>query len=433
MAEFTFRYGDGKMNFNYPEEDIIGIIEPGQCDIPQISEKEKIIQAIENPVGMPRLEEVIKPGESVCMIVPDITRQWGRPAQIIEELVLKLEKIGVKDEDILILCGTGTHRKQTPEEHALIVSQGVYDRIKVEDHDCDNNLVKVGTSFRGNDFWVNATAMKYDHRMIVGATVFHFLAGFGAGRKYVLPGISGRSTIMSNHSMYFAPGGIGSGTNPEVALGKYDNNPVSREMYEVADLIGITMNVTGVIGPDKKLAFCFAGELHESHRLATEKCRELDGVAVDAYADCVIACGMGYPKDINLYQTTSKTISNSTGVIKKSKDSVQIIVAECRDGIGNEDTVKLLTEMDNAIDRENYTRENYTVGLNIAYMLTQTAEEHHLIVVSDIDPEIFKKSKIHGVHTIEEAIELARKLTGKEHMSTYLMPYAANTCAYVSE
>ena len=60
-------------------------------------------------------------------------------------------------------------------------------------------------------------------------------------------------------------------------------------------------------------------------------------------------------------------------------------------------------------------------------------EENHLIVVSDIDPEIFKKSKIHGVHTIDEAIKLAHELTGKEHMSTCIMPYEANRCVYVSE
>ncbi len=43
--------------------------------------------------------------------------------------------------------------------------------------------------------------------------------------------------------------------------------------------------------------------------------------------------------------------------------------------------------------------------------------------------EEFAKTDIHVAGSVEEAIELAKKLTGKEHMSTYIMPYAANTMA----
>ena len=157
---------------------------------------------------------MIKPTDTVCILVPDMTRQWGRPAEILSVLVPKLEAIGVKDENMLIVSATGTHKDQTPEEHALIVGQDIYDRIKVVDHNCDHNLQLVGTSFRGNEIWVNKTVMEYDKKIIVGSTVFHFLAGFGGSRKYVLPGIAGRDTIMSNHSQYFAEGGVGSGQNP---------------------------------------------------------------------------------------------------------------------------------------------------------------------------------------------------------------------------
>ena len=44
-------------------------------------------------------------------------------------------------------------------------------------------------------------------------------------------------------------------------------------------------------------------------------------------------------------------------------------------------------------------------------------------------PEMFAKTDIHTAETVEDAIELAKKLTGKEKLSTYIMPYAANTMA----
>ena len=431
MADFSFKYGDGHMDFSFPDEDIIKVIEPAHVEIPEGTEEEKIAEAINNPLGTGRLEEIIKPTDTVCILVPDMTRQWGRPAQIMSVLVPMLEKIGVKDENMLIVSATGTHKTQTPEEHALIVGQDIYDRIKMVDHNCDENLQLVGTSFRGNEIWVNKTVMSYDKKIIIGSTVFHFLAGFGGSRKYVLPGIAGRDTIMSNHSQYFAEGGVGSGQNPLVSPGRYEDNPINREMFEAAEFAGIDFNITGVIGPDKKIAFCYAGDIHKSHEAAVEKCRLFDGAVVDEPGDMVIASGMGFPKDINLYQTAAKPMNNAVGVLKKDPNSVMIVASECREGVGSSDTDRMLHDFDNAHDREVYTRENYTIGLNVAYFFTQYAEDFHVILVSSLDPDLFKKTKVHTAKDITEAIELAKKLTGKEHFKAYIMPYAASTCGTV--
>ena len=431
MADFSFKYGDGHMDFSFPDEDIIKVIEPAHVAIPAGTEEEKIAEAINNPLGTGKLEEIIKPTDTVCILVPDMTRQWGRPAQIMSVLVPMLEKIGVKDENMLIVSATGTHKTQTPEEHALIVGQDIYDRIKMVDHNCDENLQLVGTSFRGNEIWVNKTVMSYDKKIIIGSTVFHFLAGFGGSRKYVLPGIAGRDTIMSNHSQYFAEGGVGSGQNPLVSPGRYEDNPINREMFEAAEFAGIDFNITGVIGPDKKIAFCYAGDIHKSHEAAVEKCRLFDGAVVDEPGDMVIASGMGFPKDINLYQTAAKPMNNAVGVLKKDPNSVMIVASECREGVGSADTDRMLHDFDNAHDREVYTRENYTIGLNVAYFFTQYAEDFHVILVSSLDPDLFKKTKVHTAKDITEAIELAKKLTGKEHFKAYIMPYAASTCGTV--
>ncbi len=431
MADFSFKYGDGHMDFSFPDEDIIKVIEPAHVEIPEGTEEEKIAEAINNPLGTGKLEEIIKPTDTVCILVPDMTRQWGRPAQIMSVLVPMLEKIGVKDENMLIVSATGTHKTQTPEEHALIVGQDIYDRIKMVDHNCDENLQLVGTSFRGNEIWVNKTVMSYDKKIIIGSTVFHFLAGFGGSRKYVLPGIAGRDTIMSNHSQYFAEGGVGSGQNPLVSPGRYEDNPINREMFEAAEFAGIDFNITGVIGPDKKIAFCYAGDIHKSHEAAVEKCRLFDGAVVDEPGDMVIASGMGFPKDINLYQTAAKPMNNAVGVLKKDPNSVMIVASECREGVGSSDTDRMLHDFDNAHDREVYTRENYTIGLNVAYFFTQYAEDFHVILVSSLDPDLFKKTKVHTAKDITEAIELAKKLTGKEHFKAYIMPYAASTCGTV--
>ena len=80
----------------------------------------------------------------------------------------------------------------------------------------------------------------------------------------------------------------------------------------------------------------------------------------------------------------------------------------------------MLHDFDNAYDREVYTRANYTIGLNVAYFLTQYAEDFHVILVSSLDDSLFKKTKIHTAKDVDEAIALAKKLSGNEHPKTYM-------------
>jgi nickel-dependent lactate racemase len=431
MADFHFKYGSGYQEFSFPDDQILGVIEPNKVEIPEGTEEEKVEYAIDHPMGTPTLDKIVKAGETVCIIVPDTTRQWGRPFVDVKILVDKLNKLGIPDSDITIISATGTHHAQTPEMHAAIVGQEIYDRIGVQDHDCKNNLVKVGTSTFGNDIYVNKTAMECDHRFIIGPVVNHLLAGYGGSRKYVLPGIAGWDTIMRNHKKWFASDEIGSGSNPMTAPGVYKGNPISDEMFEAAEFAKIDMNITNVVDVTGKIAFCYAGDLHKSHEAAVEKCRALDNVEVDEPGDLVIASAMGFPKDINLYQTTAKPITNAVGVLAPKKDSVLIVASECREGIGSPDMEKLLIEMDTAEEREIYTRKNYTIGLNVAYMISKVAEEYTLIVVSSLDSKWFERIPITPAKSITEAIEIAKKLTGKDKFKAYMMPFSANTCAKV--
>ena len=60
MADFSFKYGDGHMDFSFPDEDIIKVIEPAHVTIPEGTEERKIAEAINNPLGTGKLEEIDK-------------------------------------------------------------------------------------------------------------------------------------------------------------------------------------------------------------------------------------------------------------------------------------------------------------------------------------------------------------------------------------
>ena len=96
----------------------------------------------------------------------------------------KLEKIGVKDEDILFISGVGTHRLQEEEDFENLIGKDFCARFRHQNHYCDSDdFVTVGTTSRGNEIQVNKFAMECDHRILVGGIVFHFLCRLRRRKK----------------------------------------------------------------------------------------------------------------------------------------------------------------------------------------------------------------------------------------------------------
>ena len=202
MAE-AMHYGKTSFPVTLPEEDIAAELEPNAVELEQKPVPELVRDALAHPIDSKPLKELVKPGESVCIIISDVTRRWQSPETYIPIVVEELESAGIRDEDILILSATGTHRRQTPEEHMGLVTEAVYRRIRVEDHVCtdEDNLQMVGTTSYGTPVLLDKRALACDHIVLTGGVVYHFMAGFGGGRKSILPGIAGRETIMKNHNL----------------------------------------------------------------------------------------------------------------------------------------------------------------------------------------------------------------------------------------
>src|SRR5512134_3280020 len=74
-----------------------------------------IQSALEHPLGTAPLRDLVKPGDRVCIVFTDITR--SSPDHLLVPALLKeLEKAGVRDEDVTLLCGIGMHRSSTQDE-----------------------------------------------------------------------------------------------------------------------------------------------------------------------------------------------------------------------------------------------------------------------------------------------------------------------------
>ena len=311
MAE-AMHYGKTSFPVTLAPEEIAAELEPNAVELEQKTVPELVRDALAHPIDSKPLKELVKPGESVCIIISDVTRRWQSPETYIPIVVEELESAGIRDEDILILSATGTHRRQTPEEHMGLVTEAVYRRIRVEDHVCtdEDNLQMVGTTSYGTPVLLDKRALACDHIVLTGGVVYHFMAGFGGGRKSILPGIAGRETIMKNHNLALNPG-LGNGSNPEVrSANMTDSNPVHADMMEACAMAKPSFLINVVVDDNQKIIGVFAGNWITAHRAACDLVDRMYGVPAKEQTELVIASAGGYPKDLNFYQTI-KTLSNA--------------------------------------------------------------------------------------------------------------------------
>jgi len=429
MQQVALKYGAGEVGFAIEQEKILQIIESAPVHFAK-TEEEIIDEALAHPIGSARLSELVKPGQRVCIAIPDITRAWQRTSVYLPRLVAELQRGGIKDEDIVFICALGTHRNQTPEEHKLLLGDELASRFMVIDHDCydKEKLCYLGKTTYGTPVWINKMAMECDHIVLTGGVVYHFLAGWGGGRKYILPGLSSYETVMANHSLSLNPV-RGEGPHPDVRSGNLDNNLLHLDMVEAASFVRPTF-LFNVVTADDRIAGAVAGHYLAAHDRGRGMVDAIDGVCIQEKADLVVASAGGSPKDINLYQSI-KTLINAREAAKPG--GTIIMLSECPDGLGgNADVQNMILNYDTVLEREDALRADYSISKYVAYYFCETAERFNLILVSALDPALLKKANIRVVKTLEAAMELVADKDNPA-LKVHIMPQAANTLPRVEQ
>src|SRR5699024_8130899 len=123
---------------------------------------ELVQEALEHPIGTPRLSEMAVGKKNIVVISSDHTRPV--PSHIIMPLLLAEIRKGNPDADITILISTGLHRSTTHEELVDKFGPEIMEKEKVIVHDCDDkdNLVYVGKLPSGGNLILNKIAVEAD-------------------------------------------------------------------------------------------------------------------------------------------------------------------------------------------------------------------------------------------------------------------------------
>jgi nickel-dependent lactate racemase len=410
LVDVWLPYGKTEICARIPTRNYLGNIEPKEKEGVK-DPRAEIERALNEPIGTQPLGELAKPGNKIAIVANDQTR--STPSHLIVPPVLdELNKAGVKDNDITIIIGCGTHRPATNEEMKTLLGEETLQRVKVTSHNCQaKDLVYLTrTKTYLTKVYVNKVFAEADLRVLTGDIELHYYAGYGGGRKGVLPAVSGDETIQHNHAMIL---------HPKAQTGVLEENPIHEDMVEAARLAKTDFVVNIVTNSKRELVKAYAGDLEQAFYEGVKLVDEMYKVPIERRADIVIVSPGGHPHDIDLYQAY-KGVDNALDAVKRG--GVIIWVAECPEGHGNDVFYEWMTKFKDLKEMESEIKRHFRLGGHKAYYLLKALQRAQIILVSTLPDYYASVFKLRTARAMNDALRDAFDLTGKDG-KVWVMPY----------
>jgi len=246
--------------------------------------------ALDEPVGAVRLEERVRAGMRVVLVVSDSTRAEPRDALVRAVLARMPGAVSVE-----VAVATGTHGPCRLEDLGIgedLASR--IDRVVMHDGADRGSLVAVGTTRRGTPVTVNRAVLDADLVVATGCIIPHYFAGYGAGVKAIFPGLGGAREIRINHELKAEPG---------ARAGVVDGNPCRDDLEEVLDFLPAPpFLLNAVVDDDGHARAAVAGDVRAAFRAGAARCAPLYTVRAPR-ARTVVVSGRG-PITASLYQAS---------------------------------------------------------------------------------------------------------------------------------
>ncbi len=410
MATIDLKYGKTSIPFEYDEAqfDVLGDAYR-QRPLTDV----EIGDRLDAPINSMPIEEMVKSGESVLIVVPDATRRTGC-GQVVNLLVRRLIANGSPPSDITIIFATGIHRKVTEPEKAEILTPFIAQRIKTLDHDPRDlaRLIRLGETDSGIPVELNRALVDSDHIILIGGIGFHYFAGFTGGRKLICPGLASSKTISATHKLAFDCDTL---TRREGSRsGVLDGNEVHRAFIDASRKVHPRFAINTIVDDDGNITDLFCGDWIISHREACDKYAARHTIKIGEKRDLVIVSSGGLPHDIDLIQAHK---SLDTASYACSEGGTIVLLAECSDGMGRNDFLKWF-EMGTSQGLAEKLCEKYQVNGQTAWSLLQKAERFDIRIIASLDP-----NDLRAMH-LSPLDKISRFSTDKSK-SGYILPSGA--------
>lgn len=411
----SFPYGKTFLETNIPESRLQGVLLSSLHSYHAPKDQFGLVaDALENPIGSPKLHELAVGKDKVVLIASDHTRPVPSKA-IVPQMLAEIRR-GNPQADITILIATGCHRGTSRDELVSKFGEEIVEKERIIVHDCDLSPMKqIGILPSGGECIINSLVIDADLVVAEGFIEPHFFAGYSGARKSVLPGVASRQTVLANHCSEFI-------ADPHARTGILEDNPIHRDMVWAARAAKLAFIVNVVIDAKKEAIFAVAGDMEAAHQAG---CSFLSGLcrAEAKPADIVITTNGGYPLDQNIYQAV-KGMTAAEATVRPG--GVIIMLARSNDGHGGEGFYHQMADepdIDKTLALFMSRGRNETVSDQWqTQILIRVLKRARVIYVSDAADQLVRDLHMIPAHSLDEAMRLAEEILGNSQATVTAIP-----------
>jgi len=385
-----------------------------------------IINTLRNPINSPSLSNIAKGKKSACIVVTDITRNCPEK-EILPHVVEILEK-EILRKNIIIIVGSGMHRKMTIDEKIEKYGRPIVENFQVIDHDSqdESKLVDLGNTKNGTPIKISKIAFESELLISIGLISLHQYAGYSGGYKTVSIGVASDETISSIHSLKTLK-------NPNARIGKIEGNPFQENIIEIGKKVGLNFVINVIVGNDNSPSEILAGEPIETHKALIKKAKSIFEVSIKEPFDVAI-CGVGHPSDSNLYlasRAASFLVYGNDSSIKKG--GYIVIPAKCDEGAGKGIAEQRFISMlsSKTPDEIINQKEEFNAGEQRAFVMANVLKQCQVIIVGCEFSDMLKNAGMISVKNMNEAFKIIKNNL-EENVKMALIPNSMMTLPIIN-
>ena len=354
--------------------------------------------ALDTPIGAPSLVELARGKRTAAISVCDITRP--APNRLTVPPVLRrLEEAGIRRENIAILIATGLHRPATTGEIREICGDEVAAAYRVVNHDARDlaSHRHLGSTRSGTPVYIDERFAAADLHLTFGFIEPHLMLGYSGGRKLIAPGLAAQETIKVLHSPRFM-------RDPRAVEGSIEDNPLHRELLEIARLARHDFLVDVALARDRSIAGIFAGAPEPAHRAGADFVSNVLLETLEEPVDAAITTSAGYPLDLTFYQSI-KGVTAASHIVKQGGRI--LLAAACQEGAGAPEFRRMLLEAPSAGEflERIQTAPAIVDQWQLEKLALVTTRKHVLWHTPGLPPEYHHRLWGRSFATVESAIE----------------------------
>lgn len=414
------QYGKDGLDVDIPGSTVT-VLEPTFVEgLPD--EQEAFRESAAHPIGCAPLKQHVKAGESLAIVIPDMTRPLPSD-RLLSWLFSELSHVPAKD--ITVIVGTGSHRGNTRAELAGMVGANVLAEYRVVNHDAHNpaTMIQVGETESGPPVFMNRQYAEADRRILMGFVEPHFIAGYSGGYKAVFPGIVDIESIMHYHGATL----IG---DPRSTWGELDSNPTQQHVRKYGSLLPVDFCVNVTLNKHHAITHISCGDVLQAHAKACEFVKATSMVSCTGRFPIVVTTNGGYPLDQNLYQTV-KGMTAAAEII--DEQGLIVTAARCDDGFPSHGNFQRLL-FDHASPRA-LMNTIASDGFSMfdqweAQLLGMILLKARIALYSDIPDDDVRRAHLQPIHDIGACIAEEVKRHGRD-VPIAVLPQGPMTIPYI--